>query len=92
MQIDLFSIVVIDAVLLYWNILSLIGYWLSYLITGGRSIRTIEEALKHVYPDWETVGMDYEHCYACLPRFKHPKGSCYVAGNFADTRQYCGFF
>ncbi|CAL4889880.1 unnamed protein product [Urochloa decumbens] len=58
---------------------------------GGRSIRTIEEALKHVYPDWKTVGVDYEHCYACLPRLKHPKGTCYVAGHFADTRNYYGF-
>ncbi|RLN08767.1 hypothetical protein C2845_PM11G14740 [Panicum miliaceum] len=59
---------------------------------GGRSIPTVEEALKHVYPHWEKVGMDYEHCYACLPRFKHPRGNSYVAGHFADTRQYYGFF
>jgi hypothetical protein len=34
------------------------------------------------------VGMDYEHCYTCIPRFKHPKGTCYVGGHFADTLQY----
>jgi len=45
-----------------------------------------------LYPDWEKVEMDYDHCYACLPRFKHPRGSSYVAGHFADTRQYYGFF
>jgi hypothetical protein len=75
----------------YGSIFNGHGYGLSYLIIGGRSIRTIEEALKHVYPDWETVGMDYDHCYACIPRFKHPKGACYTAGHFADTRQYYGF-
>ncbi|CAN6247138.1 unnamed protein product [Urochloa humidicola] len=48
----------------------------SHSDEGGRSIRTIEEALKHVYPDWRTVAMDYEHCYACLPRLKHPRGAC----------------
>ena len=69
----------------------LIGYGLSYLIIGGRGIPTVEEALKHEYPDWETVGMDYKRCYACIPRFKHPKGTCYVAGHFADTLQYYSF-
>ncbi|CAD6248054.1 unnamed protein product [Miscanthus lutarioriparius] len=58
---------------------------------GGRGIPTVEEALKHEYPDWETVGMDYKRCYACIPRFKHPKGTCYVAGHFADTLQYYSF-
>lgn len=58
---------------------------------GGRGIPTAEEALKHEYPDWETVGMDYDHCYACIPRFKHPKGTCYNGGHFADTLQYYSF-
>lgn len=53
----------------------LIGYGLSYLIIGGKGIPTVEEALKYECSDWETVGMNYEHYYACVPRVKHPKGT-----------------
>ncbi|CAN6247139.1 unnamed protein product [Urochloa humidicola] len=56
---------------------------------GGKSIRTIEEALKFEFPAWGTAGMDQEHCYACPSRAKHPKGTAYVAGHYADSRQYC---
>ncbi|KAL6602768.1 hypothetical protein ACP70R_043129 [Stipagrostis hirtigluma subsp. patula] len=59
---------------------------------GGKGIRTIEEAVNHVYPDWDTVGMDQEHCYACRAIFKHPKGTSYLGGHFADVRQYYAFF
>ncbi|CAL4889909.1 unnamed protein product [Urochloa decumbens] len=58
---------------------------------GGKSIRTIEEALEFEFPIWGTAGMDQEHCYACPSRVKHPKGTAYVAGHYADSRQYCMF-
>ncbi|KAL6843353.1 hypothetical protein ACP4OV_027066 [Aristida adscensionis] len=58
---------------------------------GGKGFRTIEEALNFEYPDVNTVGYDPEYCYACTSRTKHPKGTRYVAGHFADVRQYYGF-
>lgn len=51
----------------------------------------MEEALKYDFPDLSKVGYDAENCYACTARVKHPKGTLYVGGHFADVRQYYGF-
>ncbi|KAL6629853.1 hypothetical protein ACP70R_029618 [Stipagrostis hirtigluma subsp. patula] len=58
---------------------------------GGKGIRTIEEAPEDEPPEFGTVGYDTAHCYACTSKLKHPKGTCYVAGHFAEVRQYYQF-